>query len=214
MKRSWLATVTLVVTTALAAPAPALATTRAGAGLSGLPTAASLTDPKHDGMSRRFDIFWIRGAKVGKNLALTMRVRNLTPANTRVVQTPDLWWHQYAGFSFRVRINGQKAQAYTFANDEHRGQVGLRNERSSQQMTCAPDGSEGLGNGTRRVLHFKTDTVRLIVPLSCLPHVRKVSVSGYSSDGWSGDVLGGKMDFVNRRGTRHLPRYTPWFKVR
>jgi hypothetical protein len=179
----------------------------------GLSTSASTTDPKNDGESRRFDIFSIRGAKVGENLVLTMKVRDLTKANTRVVQTADGWWHQKAIFGFYIRINGQKNYAYTLTTGFD-GQSRLT-EENSEAMTvdCLPT-DNGVDNGTYTTYNYVQNKVQLTVPLACIPQVNTIAISAYSNDAW-GKKFGGQIDMVTvqRRDSRAL-RYTSWFSVR
>jgi hypothetical protein len=175
-----------------------------------LPTRAVVKDFRGDSDSRRFDVYWVRGAKSGKNLVVTMKVRNLTRKNTRTVEESPGVFTQYAIFGFYLRVNGQKTYAYTLTNGMH-GQARLANERTGDpSLDCTPaDGY--VDNGTRTRFNYDRNTVRLTVPISCLPRVRRVAVSGYAADWWGG--LDKEPDAVNKRGTRQL-RYTSWFKIR
>jgi hypothetical protein len=200
-----------------AVAAPAFTAQRAAAGA--LPKAAIVKDYRGDGESRRFDIFWVRGATVGENLVFTMKVRNITPANVRWVKDEDGFHWKKAFFTVYLRVNGKRQTAYTVGND-FRGLARLIAWKNNEpavggDMDCNPDPAAS-DNGTTTRYNFKRNIIRLAVPRTCLPEVRRIAVSGISLDDW-GHSFGGKSDYVNNKpGGFHEKdtRHSDWFAAR
>lgn len=170
-----------------------------------LPSSAVVKDPHKDGESRPLDVHRIKGAKVGDALVLTMTVNNLTRKNTKI-EYYDGWYHIKTFFGVYLRVNGAKKIAFNVRNSFN-GESSLAKGATGERIDCAPGDNDSYG--TTLSMDFTKDLVRMSVPLSCLPDVKTVRVSGYTNDmrsGWKSDQVSAEPGGV-------VAFYSPEFSV-
>lgn len=185
MKRALIAALAAVLPlTAGAAPASA----------TDLPTVVTVEDPHGDmktnwsprQASRPLDIYWVRGARVGTNLVLTIKVKDLTETNTRQIED-GAWRWMASGLSVAFRADGRDYTTFysVFGTASVDGPDGSICEDSNP--------FDSIVEGAQSRPNLDTERMRLIIPLDCLgnPKVARIMVARTQAEGskeWRDDT--------------------------
>ena len=137
-----------------------------------------------------YDIKKVRGAVVGTNLVLMVRLTDLVRQDDVIYQRPDGWWAiSGPGVQAQVYVNG--AYRWAVNRTPTRGQADLEDVVAEEEVDCLPDVADYDDSGVAVRMDTVRDKVVYLVPLACVGatpgDVFRVSaqVSAGDRDPWS-----------------------------